>query len=384
MGRAFTLGTFTVLVIAAAAFGVAIAANKPRPAVPPIEVSVARCGHGWTPGPAGPQTLRLHNTGGQPAEVQVITPATGAVAGELDALGPDAVRELRVDLGPGTYALRCGLEGDDPVAGPRVRVTGSGRGGPLVRPVTYNDLYGPAQAYQKIVTAKLDPLVTKVDRLRDAIRGGDRDAARDAWLPAHLAYERLGGAYGAFGDLGDAIDGLPDGKGGFGEKGITGFHRIERGLWHDESMTSLRGPAGTLADDVRRLRTQFADQRLDPADLGLRAHEILEDAERIELTGQSDQGSGTELATVSANIEGTRDVLSVLRPLLRTRYPGLRDADAWLDRTDRALAAHDHDGRWTPPDDLSTADRQKINGAVAGTLERLAPIAEICAPRRVK
>lgn len=406
MGRAFILGGFAVLVIAAAAFGVAIAAGKPRPAAPSIDVSVARCGHGWTPGPAGSQTLRLHNIGGQPAEVQVIMPATGGVAGELDALGPDAVRELRVDLGSGTYALRCELEGDDPVVGPHVRVTGSGRGGPVVKPVTYNDLYGPAQAYQKIVTAKLDPLVTKVDRLRDAIRGGDRDAAREAWLPAHLAYERLGGAYGAFGDLGDAIDGLPQpwghlpprngdqpgtgedrgggGNGGFDEKGFTGFHRIERGLWHDESMTALRGPADTLAGDVRDLREQFSQERIDPLDLGLRAHEILEDAERVELTGQSDQGSGTELATVSANIEGTRDVMSVLRPLLRTRYPGLRDADAWLDRTDRVLAAQDHDGRWTPPEDLSTADREKVNGAVAGALERLAPIAEICEPRRVK
>lgn len=386
MGRASILGGFAVLVIAAAVVGVVIAANKPRPSAPAIEVSLAACGRGWTPGPAGPQTLRLRNVGGQPAGVQVIMPATGAVAGELEALGPNAVRELRVDLGPGTYALRCELEGDDPVVGRSVRVTGHAPGGPMVRPVTYNDLYGPAQAYQKLVTAKLDPLVTKVDRLRDAIRGGDRDAARDAWLPAHLAYEGLGGAYGAFGDLGDAIDGLPqpDGMGGFDEKDFTGFHRIERGLWHDESMTALRGPADTLADNVRDLRKQFPEERIDPLDLGLRAHEILEDAERVELTGQSDQGSGTELATVSANIQGTRDVLSVLRPLLRTRYPGLRDADAWLDRTARVLAAHDHDGRWTPPDDLSTADREKVNGAVAGTLERLAPVAEICEPRRVK
>lgn len=384
MGRAFITGGFAVLVIVAAAVGVAIAAHKPRPSAPVIEVSLAGCGRGWTPGPAGPQTLRLRDVGGQPADVQVIMPATGAVAGELEALGPDAVRELRVDLGPGTYALRCELEGDDPVVGRHVRVTGHGRGGPVVAPVTYNDLYGPAQAYQKLVTAKLDPLVTKVDKLRDAIRDGDRDAARNAWLPAHVAYEGLGGAYGAFGDLGDAIDGLPQPDGEGGEGDFTGFHRVERGLWHDEPMTALRGPADTLADNVRDLRKQFPEERIDPLDLGLRAHEILEDAERVELTGQSDQGSGTELATVSADVAGTRDVLSVLRPLLRTRYPGLHEVDAWLDRTDRVLAAHDHDGRWTPPGDLSTADREKVNGAVAGTLERLAPIAEICEPRRVQ
>lgn len=386
MARALVTGTAAILVIAAAVFGMVIAAHKPRPGAPVIEVSNARCGHGWTPGPAGPQTLRLRDTGGQPADVQLVEPASGAVAGEIEALGPDAVRALRVDLGPGTYALRCRLEGDDPVTGPRVRVTGSARGGPAVRPVTYNDLYGPARAYQKLVTARLDPLVTKVDRLRDAIRAGDRGAARDAWLPAHMAYESLGGAYGAFGDLGDRIDGLPrpDGDGGVDEKDFTGFHRVERGLWHDESLTALRGPADALADDVRELRGQFPDERIDPLDLGLRAHEIFEDAARVELTGQSDQGSGTALATVSANLAGTRDVLSVLRPLLRSRYPGgLRGLDAALDRTDRVLSAHDHDGHWTALDDLSAADRRRVNGAVAGALERLAPVAEICAPRRV-
>lgn len=387
MARAFGIGSASVLVLLAATLGTAVAAREPRsPAsAPPVEVSSDRCGHGWSPAPAGPQTLRLRNTGGLPADVMLVAPGTGAVAGEIEALGPGAVRELRVNPGPGTYALRCQLEGDDPVTGPRARVTGRGRGGPAVLPVTYNDLYGPVRAYQKIVTAKLDPLVTKVDRLRDAVRDGDRDAARRAWLPAHLAYGRLGGAYGAFGDLGDRIDGLPqpDGDGGHDEQDFAGFHRVERGLWHDESLTGLRGPADALADDVRDLRRRFPDERIDPLDLSLRAHEILEDTARVELTGRSDQGSGTGLATASANVEGTRDVLYVLRPVLRTRYAGLRDLGTWLDRTDTVLSVHDHDDGWTALDDLGAADRRRVNGAVAATLERLAPVAEICAPRRV-
>ena len=405
MARAIVTGTAAILVIAAAVLGSVIAAHKPDTTGSLVEVSNARCGHGWAPGRTGPQALRLYNAGGLPADVQLVRPASGAVAGEIEALGPDAVRDLRVDLGSGTYALRCRLEGDDPVTGPRVRVAGRARGGPAVLPVTYNDLYGPVRAYQKLVTGKLDPLVTKVDRLRDAIRGGDRAAARDAWLPAHLAYESLGGAYGVFGDLGDSINGLPQpsghlpprsgddpgtdvdhgGEGRGGEPDFSGFHRVERGLWGDEPLTGLRGPADRLADDVRELRTQFPDERIEPLDLGLRAHEIFEDAERVELTGRSDEGSGSALATVSANLEGTRDVLSVLRPLLRTRYPGgLRTLDAALDRTDRVLSAHDHDGRWTALGDLGATDRQRVNGAVANAVERLAPVAEICVPRRVR
>lgn len=53
-------------------------------------------------------------------------------------------------------------------------------------------------------------------------------AAREAWLPAHLAYERLGAAYGASGDLDGTIDGGPEGlPDGVHDKGFTGFHRVE-------------------------------------------------------------------------------------------------------------------------------------------------------------
>ena len=377
-------GTVMAVVLVAATFGAAVAARQPPSArdSPAVEVSNDGCGRGWSPGSAGLQALHLYNAGGLAAHVSVLVPATGAVVGEIEALGPGATRVLRVDVGPGTYALRCHLEGDDPVTGPRVRVRGHGAVGPAVVPVTYNDLYGPVRAYQRIVGGRLGPLVTATDRLRDAVRDGDRDAARAAWLPAHLDYERLGGAYGAFGDLGERIDGVPA-PGAADSPDFTGFHRVERGLWHGTPMSDLRGPADHLAGDVRALRDQWPDQRVDPLDLGLRAHEIMEDTERIQLTGRADQGSGTELATAAANLDGTRDVLRVLRPLLRTRYPGLRDLDAWLDRADRVLAAHHHDGHWTALDDLSRIDRQRVNGTIAGLLERLAPVAEICAPRRV-
>ncbi|HEY3684046.1 MAG TPA: EfeM/EfeO family lipoprotein [Streptosporangiaceae bacterium] len=377
-GLAYGKGATIAAILLVTTLATALAARQPLSRVAAgarVTVASAGCGRGWAPRASGPQELRLYNSGGQPAEAAVIVPATGAVVGEIDALGPDATRVLRLDLGPGAYALRCHLEGDDPVVGAPVRVRGSGRGGPEVVPVTSNDLYGPVRAYQKIVAKRLDTLVAKTGALRTAVRDGDRGAARDAWLPAHMAYERLGGAYGAFGDLGDAMNGTGP--------GATGFHRVEHGLWHDEAMTGLRGPADDLDRDARKLRGQWSDQRIDPLDLGLRAHEIMEDAERGVLTGQSDDGSGTDLATVSADLDGTRDVLSVLRPLLRTRDPGLNDLDAWLDRTDTVLRSHDHGGHWTSLDDLSPMDRQRVNGAVAGLLERLAPIAEICAPRRV-
>lgn len=52
------------------------------------------------------------------------------------------------------------------------------------------------------------------------------------------------------------------------------------------------------------MRKAFPTQDFDPGDLPLRAHEILENALQFELTGDTDEGSGTNLATVDSNLAG--------------------------------------------------------------------------------
>nr|WP_190856904.1 EfeM/EfeO family lipoprotein [Actinomadura sp. RB99] len=323
----------------------------------------------------------VHNADSAATEVDLIDPSSGAIYAELEGVGPGTTRALRVTVGGGTYAFWCFPDGGHPVTGPKVTVTGSA-GGPAVRPVTQNDLFPALRSYRAYVTKGLGVLRDRVDELRDAVRSGDLDAAREKWLPAHLAYERLGAAYGTFGDYADKIDGRPAGlPDGVRDPGFTGFRRIEHGLWHGESAASLRGPADRLAADVRALVADFPREQIDPSDLGLRAHEILENTVRFELTGKGDQGSGTALATASANLDGTRAVLDPLRPVLKPRMD-LGGIDAGLDRVSRLLEAQHRHGRWTPLDELSTTDRERVNGAVGDLVERLASVATVAAVRR--
>ncbi len=71
------------------------------------------------------------------------------------------------------------------------------------------------------------------------------------------------------------------------------------------------------------LRATWSRQQIQVIDLGLRTHEILENALQFQLTGHDDYGSGTTLATTLANVDGTRELLSLLRPSLTGRYAGL-------------------------------------------------------------
>ncbi|GAA3570325.1 EfeM/EfeO family lipoprotein [Amycolatopsis ultiminotia] len=370
----------SALVVTGVLATAAACADEPAQAGP-IEVSRAACGAGWTAPSAGPQTLRIRNNAAVTMEVEVVDPATGTVFGELEGVGSGTTRALPVNLGNGAYALRCAPEDGTPFVGPAVRVSGGAeRPGPAVVPVTNADLLAPLKQYHAYVADGLATLVQQTGSLKQAVHGGDRTAARNAWLTAHLTYERLGAAYDAFGDADAAIngttDGLPDGA---VDPGFAGFHRLENGLWHTESTAALAPVADQLDADVRQLQSDFADAQVDQNDLGLRAHEIMENTLQFELTGRTDYGSGSNLATAGANLTGTRAVLDVLRPLLTTRFAGLKDLDAWLARTERDL----HAAADRPLSAVDRQQRERINGDVAELTERLAPIAAIAEPRRI-
>ncbi len=171
-------------------------------------------------------------------------------------------------LGNGSYAFRCLPDDADAVTGPTVRITGSTvRSGPAAVPITQQELIPPTLAYQKWIQARTVELARKTDVLRAAVDRGDLAAARKAWLPAHLVYERMGAAYGTFGDSDGAINGTTAGlAGGVHDAGFTGFHRVEYGLWHGE----LAERAARSRRSTRQGRPRVGEQLALPADGSVR------------------------------------------------------------------------------------------------------------------
>jgi iron uptake system EfeUOB component EfeO/EfeM len=262
-----------------------------------------------------------------------------------------------------------------------VTVPGHARGFTATVPVTYNDLVGPAKQYQAYAAAGLKRLVGQTETLSGDVQRGNLTAARHDWLPAHLTYETLGAAYNAFGKFDDEIDGRADALGVNNPK-WTGFYRLEYGLWHGQSARELRPYASKLAANVRSLLATWPSMEIPLIDIGLRAHEILENALEFQLTGHDDYGSGSTLATTLANITGTRELLSLLHPLLVTRYPGLPAVYTGLSRL-QALLEKEHrpGGAWVAVSQLPKSAHQAIDAACGQVLQALAPVASIAEPR---
>jgi iron uptake system component EfeO len=350
-----------------------------------ITVSSNSCGSTWHLAGPGWHTFEIDNQSTGGGEIDLVNPANGAVYDEVESIGPDTTAPMSLDVGSGRYAFLCLFQDFNPITGPTVTVSGHTRGTPAILPVTYNDVIPLAKKYQEYVEAGLKALAGQTGALAAAIRGAENGqslaAAKRDWLTAHLEYETLGAAYGTFGNFDDEIDGRADAVGTSSPQ-WTGFYRLEYGLWHGQSAKELAPVADTLNADVHRLLAIWPSQQIPLIDIGLRAHEILENALEFQLTGHDDYGSGTTLATTLANIGGTRELLSLLHPLLAPRYPGLPAAYMWLDRLQALLEkARLPNGSWVPPSQLPVASRQAIDAACGQVLQELAPIASITEPR---
>ncbi|MFC8147305.1 iron uptake transporter permease EfeU [Streptomyces paradoxus] len=373
-----------VVAVPALLAGLVVALAHPKPAAgETVAVSGTDCGRGFTAPEPGRQDFLMHNTGNQTSEVYLIDPSSNAVYGEIEGLAPGTTRDLVATVAGGTYAWRC-VPADGRAATSKAVRVGGAVGAHAVVPVSERDLAAPLKAYRAYVDRGLATLVTQTRKLSGDIRAGHLVTARTDWLTAHRTYASLGAAYGTFEDFDQKIDGRPDGlPGGVHDKAFTGFLRIEYGLWHEEPAAGLRGVAQQLAEDCAGLRKAFPHQHFDPSDLPLRAHEIVENTLQFELTGDTDQGSGTGLATADANLAGTRELLAVLRPLLTTRAPRLLPTvDADIARLQKLLDSAHHGTGWTPVDRLDRAAKARLDGATGQLLEDLSPVPDLLEVRK--
>ncbi|MGW0613676.1 iron uptake transporter permease EfeU [Streptomyces sp. NPDC002788] len=374
----------TVVAVPALLAGLVVVLVRPKPAAgETVAVSASDCGQGFTAPKPGRQDFRMHNTGNQTSEVYLIDLSTGAVYGEIEGLAPGTTRDLVATVAGGTYAWRCVPADGKAVTSKAVRVGGAA-GAAAVVPVSGKDLAAPLKAYKAYVNRGLTTLVGQTRELSADVRAGHLDTARADWLTAHRTYASLGAAYGTFEDFDQKIDGRPDGlPGGVHDKDFTGFLRIEYGLWHGQDAAELKDPAEQLANDAAALRKAFPHQDFDPSDLPLRTHEILENTLRFELTGDTDQGSGTGLATADANLAGTRELLTALRPLLTTRAPHLLPTvDGDIARLQKLLDTERHGADWTPVAHLEPAVKARIDGATGQLLEDLSPVPDLLEIRK--
>jgi high-affinity iron transporter len=386
-GRRPWLVAGVLVAVPAVAAGATIAALPAAEAnADTVTVSRTDCAPEWSSAQPGTQTITVTNNSGLAGEIN-LDDASGAVVGEIETIGPGTSAPLTATLGNGTYTFRC-LMGSLPTTASQPVAISAGTGSvstgsaPVaVKPVTAGDLTPPNRLYQAYAAAQLAGLASQVTVIEADLRHDNIPQAKKDWLTAQLDWERAGASYDSFGDLGLAVDRLPDGlPDGVSDKGFTGLHRLEYGLWHGQSATELLPVADTLAKNAAAVEKNLPGDDLagDPTQLPVRAHEIIEDALRDHLSGIDDQGAGAAYAMTYADTQVDKAVLGYLANLLNEREPGLvATADSDLATLDTALLATRAQGQWQSLSAVTLAQRQHVDAATGALLETLASVPDL-------
>jgi len=240
-------------------------------------------------------------------------------------------------------------------------------------PVSPGAFNRPIAAYRAYAERWSLRLAGAVATLRAGLAANDRGAAQRDWSTAFGDYLHLGAVYGL---LPPALDrrlaGLPQ---NLGDPHFPGLHRIELGLWTGAAPRSLQPVAAALAHAVTQLRRTLPTVPIDTLDYTLRAHEILEDAQRDYMSGDDVPWSGAGVFGTEEGVVATREVISTLVPLLQGRDNTLAEAQNWLGQLQGTLiSVRRPGGGWPAVDQLSTTQRERIDGSLAGTLGALSEI----------
>ncbi len=375
-------GVLVVVPVVAAAGAIATLPSASASATTAVTVTNTGCARDWTAASIGTRVFTVDNQTSKAGEINLDN-AAGAVVAEIETIGPATTAQMTATLGPGSYTFRCHMSGQVVTTSATVQVSGKATGATpaAVKPVTVRDLAGPNQAYQAYAAGDLRTLAGDVARIRTDLRDGDLNAAKAGWLAAQLDWEKAGASYDSFGDDGTAVDGLPDGLlRGVNDKDFTGLHRLEYGLWHGQSAATLLPVVNTLASDVTTVRNNLTSDDLagDPANLPVRAHEILEDALRDHLSGIDDLGRGDAYPETYGDLQVTRVVLGDLAPLITARAPKLMPTlQTQMNALRQALLATQTRGRWTAFGSVPLAQRQQVDGTIGALLESLSSVPDL-------
>ena len=352
----------------------------------PVSYDGQSCAPGWSALKPGAYEFMLQDRGSDVIALTLLDASAGTAVSPTTPVSPGARATVRVQLRAGaSYEWRCQTPSQAAATSAQINVSGRGAAAAVQAPADLSivSLYQPEARYTRYVTSTLARLRRQLGTLQRRLHAGNVAGARSAWLAAHVGWLAIGqddGAYGAFGDLGNSIDGTADGDvGTTSSRHFTGFHRVELDLWRRHDLGAARADAATLTTLVDSITPQMVSQDLPPTTAALdswvlRGHEILEDALRDTLSGNDDYGSHTGLATIGADVTASREMLDVLGGLIRARAPRLvPTATRQLAGVDAAIRP----SQAVPIASLPPRRRQRIDAALDGALETLAPVSEL-------
>lgn len=236
------------------------------------------------------------------------------------------------------------------------------------------DLVGPISDYKLYVSEKTDDLVGATEEFVAAVKAGDVETAKSLFAPTRQHYEAIEPIAELFSDLDVSIDSRADDyEQAEADPAFPGFHRIEYGLWEENSTEGLDPVADKLLADVKELQGRIEGLTFPPEVVVGGAAALMDEVAATKISGEEDRYSHTDLWDFRANFDGARKIVELVRPLV-TDQDFLAKVDGNFETIDTTLDKYKEGEGYVSYDKLTEEDRVALSAAVNALAEDLSTL----------
>lgn len=224
------------------------------------------------------------------------------------------------------------------------------------------------EQYRSFVEEQIDQLLEDTEAFAQLLKDGKLDEAKKQYPLIRMAYERSEPIAESFGELDIKIDyrlvDYVDENNS--EEGWTGYHRIERILWEDNTTDGTEEYAEQLVNDIKELRAKVATVEVTPDIMTTGAVDLLNEVATSKITGEEEVYSHTDLYDFRANIEGAEKIFELFTPILEEKDEELvKELTADFKEVNDLLDSYmTDDENYKSYEELTDADTKKLAEAV--------------------
>jgi iron uptake system component EfeO len=230
--------------------------------------------------------------------------------------------------------------------------------------------------YRTYLETNADLLVQRTTAFVNAVVAGKIVEAKGLYAAAREPYERIEPVAESFGDLDPAIDGRENDVAAGAT--FTGFHRLERALWQQNTTTGMAPIAKKLLADVIKLQALVKTVDLDPATIANGAVGLLNEVSASKITGEEDRYSHTDLWDFEANVVGAQAAFNAIRPLVVPRSATLAATiDGGFEAVLAALQPYQKGTGYVLFTALKATDTQALSQLIDALADPLSQVAAI-------
>ena len=175
--------------------------------------------------------------------------------------------------------------------------------------------------YKSFVQGQIDQLLTDTEKFAGVLKEGKLDEAKKMYPLIRMSYERSEPIAESFGESDVKIDFrladyLDENK---TEEGWSGFHRIEKIMWEQNTTLGTESYADQLVNDIKELKAKVATVKVTPDIMLTGAVDLLNEVATSKITGEEEIYSHTDLYDFRANIEGAEKIFELFKPLIEAK-----------------------------------------------------------------